>query len=119
MVAEDRSENEPNSGDYSNDTGQFSGSRSHALRGNACRAALRSLPGGRAGGTSPGARRRRRASQTAFPRRAWEQEAALRSVAGILATVSKWKPWPVLALPPSVLWNREFLAHDWPWRRTD
>jgi hypothetical protein len=28
------------------------------------------------------------------------------------------KPWSVLALPPSVLWNREFLAYDWPWRRT-
>jgi hypothetical protein len=29
------------------------------------------------------------------------------------------KPWPALALPPSVLWNREFLAKDWPWRMTD
>ena len=33
--------------------------------------------------------------------------------------IDKCKPWPVLALPPSVLWNREFLAKDWPWRRTD
>src|SRR5437764_13131000 len=29
------------------------------------------------------------------------------------------KPWPVLARPPSVLWNREFMATDRPWRRTD
>jgi hypothetical protein len=25
---------------------------------------------------------------------------------GDITNVDKWKPWPVLALPPSVLWNR-------------
>jgi hypothetical protein len=29
------------------------------------------------------------------------------------------KRWPDHALPPGVLWNREFLANDWPWRMTD
>ena len=38
---------------------------------------------------------------------------------GAIPNLDKWKPWSVLALPPSVLWNREFLAKDWPWRRTD
>ena len=38
---------------------------------------------------------------------------------GDIPSIDKNKRWPVLALPPSVLWNRELLANDWPWRMDD
>ncbi|SIO46989.1 hypothetical protein SAMN05444166_5007 [Singulisphaera sp. GP187] len=65
---------------------KFAGeTRSHALRGNAVLAALRPHP--------PGKTRRRRASQTAFPRRAWERDLI------VIAWISKntnrtiWAAW--------------------------
>jgi hypothetical protein len=33
--------------------------------------------------------------------------------------VGVYEPSPAYALMPSVLWNREFLPNDWPWRRAD